>query len=162
MNSSALIVFALSALAIVLFQSARLFLPVAAAAVRDRGVPIKGWLLLGLVLLFLAGGAMTVLRPTPEQVRVGTGIAAAMLAGILAKSLWDASLSSVFQIDGRALLRALLVAPIVVVGGWKIFEGAPTLQTLLLVFSNGFFWQTVFSDVSKRMEQQANKSGRRS
>jgi hypothetical protein len=35
-----------------------------------------------------------------------------------------------------------------------VLTEVPTLHTVLLCFSNGFFWQTIFSDLSKRRELQ--------
>lgn len=69
-----------------------------------------------------------------------------MLAGILAKELWDA-INDTGQIKLRPsrALGALIVSPIVYAGVHSSFsQGQVNLVGLAIAFQNGFFWQAVF------------------
>jgi uncharacterized membrane protein YeaQ/YmgE (transglycosylase-associated protein family) len=159
MSPAAVIVFALCGVFVLLSQSLPFLLPVAAGAHR-KPIPVKAWLAVGVMMVLLGGGVISTLKPTMDQIKSGGGVFAVMIAGIIGKWLWDGLLKTPFELDAAPLLAALVVSPLVVLATFKVFEDAKTLQSLLLCFSNGFFWQTIFSDLSRR-QQNRNKGGKK-
>jgi hypothetical protein len=75
---------------------------------------------------------------------------ATMLAGMAAHTTWEflpsSSRKKAVTFDKWRYVRPALVAPIIFLAVWKIV-GAQTfgVQSVLLSFQNGFFWQTVMS-----------------
>jgi hypothetical protein len=159
MSGPAAVVVAMFGLLISLLSGRRLLAPQPAGIV---AIPhaVRGWLVVGVVMLLLGGGVITVLHPTRAEIEIAGGIFAFLIAGVLAKWLWDASLLTPFRLEGVKLMGALVITPLIALAAWNVLTQAKTLHTLLLCFSNGFFWQTIFSDLSKRGElQRLNNAG---
>jgi hypothetical protein len=146
----------LSGLVIVLARGFRM-MQGAPPAANTQNTPIRGWLVIGIILILLCAGGVTTLRPTERELFVAFGIFITMLAGMFSKWLWDALLLPRFVLDDAPLMRALLVSPLVALGAWNTLTGAPELHVLLLAYSNGFFWQTVFSDMQRKRRSVATK-----
>jgi hypothetical protein len=153
MSAPAAVVFALFGLIVLALSGRRMLVPRAAGIVE---IPqrVVGWLAVGVVMLLLGGGIIAVLHPKREDIELALGIFSFLIAGVLAKWIWDASLIVPFQLDGAKLMGALVVTPLIALAAWNVLTEVPTLHTVLLCFSNGFFWQTIFSDLSKRRELQ--------
>jgi hypothetical protein len=72
---------------------------------------------------------------------------AAMIAGILAKDLWDSlNEEGALRLRWEGVIGALLVSPVVYAGVYSRFvKGELSLLGLAIAFQNGFFWQAVFN-----------------
>jgi hypothetical protein len=160
MSAPAFVVFALFGLIILVLSGRRLLMP-RAAGIIVISPRVQGWLGVGAVMLLLGGGIIAVLHPKGEDIATALGIFAFLIAGVLAKWIWDAVLITPFQLDDVKLMGAFVVTPLIVIAAWNVLTDAKSLHTVLLCFSNGFFWQTIFSDLSKRQElQRAGKTGK--
>jgi hypothetical protein len=157
MDPSAIMVLVFFALVLVASNGLKLAAPRAAGFITVSS-GVRGWLAVGVVMLLAGGGAVSVLHPTAEQIGTAAGIFAVLLSGVIAKWVWDATLHTPFQLDGPPLMGALVVTPLVALASWNLLSGAPDIHSLLLCFSNGFFWQTIFSDISKRREAASKNS----
>ena len=149
MSGPVTIIFALCGLAMMLYCTGRLLFPEAPAST-PPSVHLTAWFAVGVIFILVTGGIVSVVHPKPEEVQLGGGLFALMLAGMLAKWLWDASLHKPFRLEGTPLMQSFVVAPLIVTATWGTLKGGPTLHTSLLCFSNGFFWQTIFSDLAKK------------
>jgi hypothetical protein len=118
-----------------------------------KPVPRRIWFSVILVLLMFGLGCTLTLKPTAEQVKSALGVFLVLSAGIFAKWLSEAAARNVWALDA-SLVAAFVVSPIVILAAWPTFSSAPTLHSLLLCFSNGFFWQAIFADFRRR-----NRSG---
>jgi hypothetical protein len=71
----------------------------------------------------------------------------AMILGILARYAWEAleRTGTIETLDVPALVRPLLVSPMVFFPVWSQASGRPrSLAAVLVAFQNGFFWQAIF------------------
>jgi hypothetical protein len=119
--------------------------------------------ILGLVLAFGSGaiGHLITNRGIPRT--VGRGIrslalpkvnitwidviyAVTMIAGIIAKEIWDSiNETGTVNVKIPRLLWALIVSPIIYAGVYsKFVKDELSLLGLSVAFQNGFFWQAVF------------------
>jgi hypothetical protein len=79
------------------------------------------------------------------------GLTTALMAGLSLKWLLETAALKKPTVHEAVLFRALLVAPLAIAFLPRFFGVRPTPPTLLLWFLNGFFWHTVFSDVTRLM-----------
>ncbi|MCA2757927.1 hypothetical protein [Microcystis sp. M015S2] len=81
----------------------------------------------------------------------GFGLFVFMLAGMFARTLWDAIHSRVgvapVHLDVWKLVLPTLISPIIFLVVWNFSKGQYDILTFTFSFQNGFFWQTVFGKV---------------
>lgn len=81
----------------------------------------------------------------------GFGLFVFMLAGMFARTLWDAIHSRVgvapIHLDVWKLVLPTLISPIIFLVVWNFSKGQYDILTFTFSFQNGFFWQTVFGKV---------------
>ena len=94
-------------------------------------------------------GCTLALKPSGEQLKSTAAVLLMLYAGIFAKWLSEAAARKTWEFDA-SLVGALLISPLVVLGAWSTFSAGPTLHSLLLCFSNGFFWQAIFADIERK------------
>jgi hypothetical protein len=86
-------------------------------------------------------------NPPPWQ---GIVYFCAMIGGMAAHTTWEllpkSTRQKVVAFDKWRFVRPALVAPIIFLAVWKIVDVHPFgVESVLLSFQNGFFWQTVMS-----------------
>ena len=117
-------------------------------------------LIIGLGLLFLATALVRSIRNRRQATDLKFGAkpswlkvtkvdviyGVAMLAGVVAKEIWDSiNETGTYKIRVPRLLGAIIVSPIVYAAVYsQLTQGDLTLLGLAIAFQNGFFWQAVF------------------
>jgi hypothetical protein len=151
-----------SAIAALLFATAWLRRRTAGGSVRRVSVwlPLVAAIaivLLGVAILSIVPARVSVegLLPGPRAedqgshgVVRGLGLFVLTIAGMGAKTLWDAidarrAPRRRLNIDPWQFAKPMLVSPIVFLVVWKNSAQAMDLSTLCLAFQNGFTWQTL-------------------
>jgi|688.fasta_scaffold334734_2 hypothetical protein len=91
------------------------------------------------------------LLPLRNRIIGGFGLFVFMLAGMFARTLWDAIHSRVgvapVHLDVWKLVLPTLISPIIFLVVWNFSKGQYDILTFTFSFQNGFFWQTVFGKV---------------
>ena len=91
------------------------------------------------------------LLPLRNRFIGGFGLFVFMLAGMFARTLWDAIHSRVgvapIHLDVWKLVLPTLISPIIFLVVWNFSKGQDDILTFTFSFQNGFFWQTVFGKV---------------
>src|SRR5438132_7141162 len=115
---SSTVVIAFSGFLIILLRCG-FYLFSGAASIQKPTVTIGGWGVLGIIMVLVPSCIIASNKPTTNDIVVSGGRFGVMVAGILAKWTWDASLRNPFRFDQLSLFRALLVAPLVLLAGWR-------------------------------------------
>lgn len=89
------------------------------------------------------------LRLTQPGIIDALSLTAALLGGVCLTWLMETWARREYTIHEAVLFRALLVAPIAAAIAPRVFGFRPTTIALTLWLLNGFFWHTLFSDITR-------------
>jgi hypothetical protein len=102
----------------------------------------------GILAIAVAVLALRKFSPDANQVTEATLVAGTMIAGVFAKWTLEIAADKPRSLHEASLAASLLVAPLCALAlGDRVFAAALRPGALLLWFANGFFWQTLFSDI---------------
>ena len=123
--------------------------------------------IVGIILLFGSGAIGRLLRIARSTTRtkepsfkvkitlLDVIYAITMIAGILAKEIWDnINENNKLEVKLPRIIGALIVSPIVYAAVYSQFAGELSLLGLAIAFQNGFFWQAAFRTAQGSMPAQ--------
>jgi hypothetical protein len=126
-----------------------LAVPFITSDLRPAKRPSFSWGLAALAIVVLALSAFKLSRAAlrQDEIFIALGVTTAMVAGVFTKWMMEVIADKPLALHEANLMRALLLAPLVVpIVGERVFAANLAPRTLVLWFANGFFWLTVVTD----------------